>query len=344
MKHFTPQLNEFISFPNHILIWIKSGVGWIEVDFKSYSNFENKVIFLTPNQPIKFVSGHFDVYTLEFTASFVQQSPDYRVLFKHLISLGYIHFSKEEYQLLESPLIQEAPKVLDLSTNQWFRQNPFKAQKEEYTMIFDLKDAIDAHFLEHWSIQELIRSIDYDYAALARLVKNRLGLTVKNLAQRKLLLESQKNIALTDQPIQEIAYDLGFRDPAYFNRFFKQKTALTPNQFREKFSDSTDTFIQELIDLIQQHHKNHRSTAFYADKTYMTGKALSRKVKEKTNLTVGELVRAEVIHTAKSLLPIIGIKATAFELGFSEANHFSAFFKKYTQLSPSDFLSKKYNS
>lgn len=345
LQLITPPLNQPLTYSRHVMVWIKSGNGLIEVDFQTFSDFEDRVIFLSPGQRIKFVFGTFEVALLEFPDGFVKQSKDYRVLFKHLISLGYIEFTEAQQQTFKTLLSDSPSKVLDISTHQWFWQNPFKAEKEEYTIIFDLKEVIDTHFKENWSVEQFVTNIDQEYFELHRLVKNRLGLTIKHLAQRKLLVESQRDIAFTDKPIQEVAYDMGFRDPAYFHRFFKAWTHLTPKGFREQFgSHPSDTFIQDLLLLIQQHHPTQRATSFYADKLFMSIKTLSRKVKDKLNMTVGDLIRVEVIQSAKRHLQNMTVKETAFLLGFEEANHFSAFFKKYTGITPSQYQSKKYNS
>ena len=341
LKTFQPTINSFIAFPHHVMIWIKSGNGMIEVDFKNYSQFQDKLIFLSPNQPIKFLYGEFEAVILEFPNDLVAESTDFRVLFKHLIAMGYIEFSNKKQCILDT-LFDESPlTVLDVSTNQWFWQNPFNAQKEEYTIIFDLKEVIDEHFKENWSVGQFVSNINHEYYSIQQLVKNRLGLTVKNLAQRKVIIESQKDIALTDKPIQEVAYDMGFKDPAYFNRFFKQHTQLTPTAFRKKFGiDLNDFFLQDLTTLIQAYHKNEHTTSFYADKMFMSIKTLSRKVKDQLNMTVGDLIRVELIKSAKVLLKVTTIKAAALELGFKEANHFSAYFKKYTGLTPSAYQNR----
>jgi AraC-like DNA-binding protein len=345
LKHLKPNIGELMSFTNHTMIWVKLGHGIIEVDFKAYSEVENRLIFLSPNQPIKFLSGDLEIAVLEFPAESIQGDKEYRVLFKHLIALGYIDFSEEMQGVFEALLNETPAKILDVSKEQWFWQNPFDAKKEEYTLIFDLKEVIDAHFTEKMSVEQLIANVQTDQYSLQKLVKSRLGLTVKDLAQRKLLIESQKDIAFTDKPIQEVAYDLGFKDPAYFNRFFKQSTQLTPAEFRENFGNNgADEFIQDLLLLIRDNFKSQRSTAYYADKTHSSIHTLSRKVKDKLNMTVGDLIRTEIINSAKLLLTHSSIKNTAFELGFEEANHFSAFFKKYTGQTPSEYLStKKYN-
>ncbi|GIQ62409.1 hypothetical protein PACILC2_09770 [Paenibacillus cisolokensis] len=39
----------------------------------------------------------------------------------------------------------------------------------------------------------------------------------------------------SDARISDIAYRLGFADPNYFSRLFKNKTGFTPLQYRQKY-------------------------------------------------------------------------------------------------------------
>ena len=49
----------------------------------------------------------------------------------------------------------------------------------------------------------------------------------------RIALEAKRLINFTDKQNQEIAYDLGFNDPAHFSRFFKKMTRMTPSEYRE---------------------------------------------------------------------------------------------------------------
>jgi AraC-like DNA-binding protein len=49
----------------------------------------------------------------------------------------------------------------------------------------------------------------------------------------RIVLEAKRLINYTDKQNQEIAYDLGFNDPAHFSRFFKKMTQMTPSEYRE---------------------------------------------------------------------------------------------------------------
>ena len=50
----------------------------------------------------------------------------------------------------------------------------------------------------------------------------------------RLTLEAKRLLTFTEKQNQEIAYELGFNDPAHFSRFFKKMTTQSPTQYREK--------------------------------------------------------------------------------------------------------------
>lgn len=349
VEKFSPEINKVYFIEGHTLIHILSGKGSIQVDFKNYFDWQEKAIFLEKGQYIKFLSDDFTVRKIEFSNEQKFHSNEVRVLFKHLISLGYIDLlecAECNSFLSESTLTEHSADIIDISSKQWYWQNPFKANKEEYQVIFDTKDIIDDEYSNNLTANDLVGLInDRGYNAQA-LIKNKVGLSVKGLLTSKRLQESRKQVAFTDKSIQEISYDLGYKDDAYFNRVFKNTTGQTPKQFRENFDfDHRDTFSQDLLELLQHYHAQERSLEFYADKMNLSIKALSNKVRAKMSTSLGQLIRLEIINSAKlMLLDDQPISEISRQLGFEEPNHFSRFFKHYAQLSPTEFKSKKYNS
>nr|WP_298996401.1 helix-turn-helix domain-containing protein [uncultured Allomuricauda sp.] len=49
----------------------------------------------------------------------------------------------------------------------------------------------------------------------------------------RIALEAKRMMHFTDKQNQEIAYELGFNDPAHFSKFFKKMTHMTPSEYRE---------------------------------------------------------------------------------------------------------------
>ncbi len=345
---FSPEINKIYFIECHTLIHILHGKGSIQVDFKNYFDWQEKAIFLEKGQYIKFLSGDFTIRRIEFSNHDKFYNKNVRVLFKHLISLGYIDLLEcHECNsfLSETALSTNSSDIIDISAKQWFWQNPFKANKEEYQVIFDTKEIIDHEFHNKLTSGDLVSLInDRGYNAQA-LIKDKVGLSVKNLLQTKRIQESKKQVAFSDKNIQEISFDLGYKDDAYFNRVFKNSVGQTPKQFRENFDfKNRDIFSQDIIGLLQKYHTQERSLAFYANEMNLSIKALSNKVRAKMNTSLGQLIRLELINTAKlMILEGQSISSISNQLGFEEANHFSSFFKHYAYLSPTEFKSKKYN-
>jgi len=54
------------------------------------------------------------------------------------------------------------------------------------------------------------------------------------LVHHRVLLEAKRQLLYTTKPVSEIAYGLGFDDPAYFTRFFSRRTGMSPRAYRAR--------------------------------------------------------------------------------------------------------------
>jgi AraC-like DNA-binding protein len=65
---------------------------------------------------------------------------------------------------------------------------------------------------------------------------NRLGLPQPNeVIKNRIILEAKRLLVHTSLTAKEIAYELGYSDPAYFSRLFQTKTGESPSSFRANF-------------------------------------------------------------------------------------------------------------
>ena len=341
-----PEINKVYFINKYTLVNILSGTGSIEVDFQNYTDWEDKVIYMSKGQYIKFLSDDFSIQLLEFPDEILFKSKDVRVLFKHLIALGYINFkecSECQKYLTDTIFNINNHSIIDISTKQWYRQNPFQANKEEYKLIFDAKDVIDKEFKNNLSSKDLVYLFDANGCNIQHLLKDKIGISLNKMVDNKKVLEGKKEIAFTDKSIKEVAYDLGFKDPSYFNRVFTNRVGQTPNQFRMDFDfENRDRFVMDLIELIKLYHKEEHQIEFYAKKMNLSIKALSKKVKDKMHTSLGKLIRHEIIMTSKTLLlEDVSIQDVSFITGFVEVSHFSNFFAHQTGTSPSQFKLQK---
>jgi AraC family transcriptional regulator, transcriptional activator of pobA len=69
---------------------------------------------------------------------------------------------------------------------------------------------------------------------LSETVKKETGKTPGTLIRERVLLEAKRLLLHTSLSVAEIAYQLLFKDPSYFNRFFRRSTGNTPAEFRKQ--------------------------------------------------------------------------------------------------------------
>jgi len=54
------------------------------------------------------------------------------------------------------------------------------------------------------------------------------------LVHGRVLFEAKRQLLYTSKPVSEIAYALGFDDPAYFTRFFSRRAGMSPSAYRAR--------------------------------------------------------------------------------------------------------------
>lgn len=91
---------------------------------------------------------------------------------------------------------------------------------------------IDAHVLEHWSVGRYAAELAVSESSLNRLCRDLAGGTAFDVIQRRLGLEARRRLIYVAAPIRVIAAQLGFKDTAYFCRFFRRHCGSSPSAFR----------------------------------------------------------------------------------------------------------------
>lgn len=92
---------------------------------------------------------------------------------------------------------------------------------------------IEQHFLSHWTVEQYASRLGLTAARLNRLVRAEAGRPALELIHERLTREACRRLAYIAAPAATLAAELGFEDPAYFSRFFKRRTGLTPQKWRQ---------------------------------------------------------------------------------------------------------------
>lgn len=175
-----------------------------------------------------------NVFEIPFVELDPEEAISIRNLFQHI---------KDELELKDSSaeeMIRTYVKqIIIRATRKWKQKNldsgSLKISGTELDVFRDFSRHLEIHFRRKHNVS--------DYAELLHIAPKTLTHKFKNLKLdspnqfiiNRILLEAKRLLFYTDKPVKEIAYDLGYEDPAYFNRLFTQKTGNTPSNFKKNY-------------------------------------------------------------------------------------------------------------
>lgn len=244
------------------LLWIKSGKGNVKVDFSEYDFFENQLLAFSPYQPFMLTSDEkIEGIVLNF-------HPEFFCIHKHQAEIAcngilFNNIYKPPYVSIDAA----SKNILDMVVEQMKTemQNPELAQYEllvSYLKIFlitatrlknqqqpeeeqidnsntapfilqNLKNYIETHFKTKHSASDYAELLNITPKALAKITKNHFNKTLTNLIAERIIIEAKRELYLTNKPVKEIAYELGYDDEHYFSRFFKTNAEISPQVYRD---------------------------------------------------------------------------------------------------------------
>lgn len=108
------------------------------------------------------------------------------------------------------------------------------------------KKIIEENFTNNLTIKEYASQLGISAAQLNNICRAKVGKTALQIVHERLVLEVKRNLVYNSLTISEIAYNLGFSDPAYFTRFFSKQTGVSPKQYRAGARPNGADFLESL--------------------------------------------------------------------------------------------------
>lgn len=235
----------------------------LTVDFNHYKTQNPSLFFLT-NQHLSIQKGKEETILLFYNRDFYCiQIHDKEVacdglLFHNVFEIPFVELDHSETALIKSLFqnIQDelewkdssaeemirtyVKQIIIRATRKWKKQNldndTLRIPGSELDIFRDFSRLLEIHFREKHNVA--------DYAELLHMAPKTLTHKFKHLNLEspnqfiinRILLEAKRLLFYTDKPVKEIAYDLGYEDPAYFNRLFTNKTGNTPANFKKNYT------------------------------------------------------------------------------------------------------------
>ncbi|MGY4539153.1 AraC family transcriptional activator of pobA [Mucilaginibacter sp. UYNi724] len=243
------------------VIWLKQGAGKLRSDFSEYEFTDNDLLAFTPYQPFmltenKPVSGvciefHPDFFCIhkhdkEVSCSGVLFNNIYHPPFVNIDSntavildmlLGQIKAEMENEAMAQYEILISYLKIFLITASRLkAAQQDVHGQETDtkISVLQNLKESIELNFKTKHTASDYADMLNISAKALARITKTHFNKTISNLIAERIVIEAKRELYLTNKPIKEIAYQLGYEDEYYFSRFFKTNADVSPQQYRDK--------------------------------------------------------------------------------------------------------------
>lgn len=106
------------------------------------------------------------------------------------------------------------------------------ANPPDRELVARFREQVEQHFREHTGIGEYATLLQTSETRLLRACVAVTGDSPLELVHLRLLIEAERQLRYTSMSVTQVAYYLGFEDPAYFSRFFTRRMRISPRAFR----------------------------------------------------------------------------------------------------------------
>jgi AraC-like DNA-binding protein len=111
-------------------------------------------------------------------------------------------------------------------------QNPFP-DDEKRNLLIKFINAVDKNFTKNLTVSQYSDLLNVSTRTLSNLTLQLIQKRPTQIIQERIILEAKRLLLHSNISVKEIAYRIGFKDPAYFFRYFKKHAEVSPINFRK---------------------------------------------------------------------------------------------------------------
>jgi len=246
------------------IFWIENGTASITIDFVNHEVKPNGFFFLNPGQIFSVESENkLTGIRIAFGENFYcPKTNDGEIgcnglLFNNLLSSPTLEIASDDIKkfsdLMSSiassldknitakqELVESYLKILLIECTEYKKKEivPVNALTDDsHEIIRRFNALVEDHYSEWHQIGPYAEQFGISSTSFTKKF-SKVGVSPSKVIHDRLIIQAKRFLYFTDKQVKEIAYDLGFEEPAHFSSFFKNKTDKYPADFRKKVSKS----------------------------------------------------------------------------------------------------------
>lgn len=232
----------------YAIYWIHEGNGMHIIDFEEYEMRPDRVFFIKPEQ-VHFmqIEGSLKYSALQFTEDFMipinskveKEIPVYIDIDKNeksRIEILFNQIQKESVSRLPNSTVIIRSEINTLLLDLERMAMPISNFSILPDLLCKYREMIDKNFIKERQVQFYATQLGVCPNYMNVLTRKFLGKSALEPINERTVLEIKRMLLRSDFTISEIAYRLGFNELSYFSRFFRLKTGMTPQKFRDSMN------------------------------------------------------------------------------------------------------------
>lgn len=244
------------------IFFLEEGVGRYQVDFREVNLSGTGIFCLSPGQILtveseSVKSGYQIAFNREFycVETHGKEIACNGVLFNNVHRATTLQLSESEaatYLMLVKNMIREletpgrAHREMLETYLRMFLIEVLRMYDEQADWEIDENDResrlaegfialVEQHFRTLHAVSDYAEKLFVSPKSLAKRLKAHGYPTPTEVIRDRVVLEAKRDLRYTTKTVKEIAFDLGFEDPAYFTRYFKKAAQESPLAYRERY-------------------------------------------------------------------------------------------------------------